>query len=44
MAANFANVRNKEEEKNMSDVNGSLPDMDANTGEENGSPYTVNKT
>ncbi|KAF4794930.1 eukaryotic translation initiation factor 2 alpha kinase 2 [Turdus rufiventris] len=44
LAANFANVRNKEEEKNMSDVNGSLPDMDANTGEENGSPHTVNKT
>ncbi|XP_032909729.1 interferon-induced, double-stranded RNA-activated protein kinase isoform X2 [Catharus ustulatus] len=44
LAANFANVRNKEEEKNMSDVNKSLPDMDANTGEENGSPHTVNKT
>ncbi|NXL21049.1 E2AK2 kinase, partial [Setophaga kirtlandii] len=37
LAANFANVRNKEEEKNMSDV-------DTNTGEENGSPQTVNKT
>ncbi|KAL9865361.1 interferon-induced, double-stranded RNA-activated protein kinase [Geothlypis trichas] len=37
LAANFANVRKKEEEKNMSDV-------DTNTGKENGSPHTVNKT
>ncbi|NXQ17220.1 E2AK2 kinase, partial [Peucedramus taeniatus] len=44
LAANFANVRNKEEEKNMSDSNESLPDVDTNTGEENGSPHTVNKT
>ncbi|NXP90489.1 E2AK2 kinase, partial [Passerina amoena] len=37
LAANFAIVRNKEEEKNTSDV-------DTNTGRENGSPHTVNKT
>ncbi|KAI1240708.1 hypothetical protein IHE44_0009145 [Lamprotornis superbus] len=44
LAANFANVRSKEEEKNMADLNESLPDMDTNTGEANGSPHTVNKT
>ncbi|NWT50410.1 E2AK2 kinase, partial [Erythrocercus mccallii] len=41
LAANFANVRNKEEEEK--DSNESLPDVDTNTGEENGSPHTVNK-
>ncbi|XP_054135256.1 interferon-induced, double-stranded RNA-activated protein kinase [Melozone crissalis] len=44
LAANFANVRNKEEEKNMSDSSEGLPDVDTNTGKENGSPHTVNKT
>ncbi|NXH58722.1 E2AK2 kinase, partial [Rhabdornis inornatus] len=44
LAANFTNIRNKEEEKNLSDSNESFPDMDTNTGEENGSPHTVNKT
>ncbi|NXC64672.1 E2AK2 kinase, partial [Aleadryas rufinucha] len=44
LAANFANERNKEEEKKKSDSNESLPDVDTNTGEENGSPHTVNKT
>ncbi|XP_053828993.1 interferon-induced, double-stranded RNA-activated protein kinase isoform X3 [Vidua macroura] len=45
LAANFANVRNKEEEKNMSDSNESLPVVDTNRRrEENGSPHTVNKT
>ncbi|NXA87487.1 E2AK2 kinase, partial [Melanocharis versteri] len=44
LAANFAHVRNKEEEKNMSYSNESLSDGDTNTGEENGSPHTVNKT
>ncbi|NWH90282.1 E2AK2 kinase, partial [Aegithalos caudatus] len=44
LAANFANVRNKEEEEKMSDSNESLPDVDTNTGEESGSPHTVNKT
>ncbi|NXI08730.1 E2AK2 kinase, partial [Irena cyanogastra] len=44
LAPNFANVRNKEEKKNMSDLNESLPDVDTNTGEENGNPHTVNKT
>ncbi|NXD30155.1 E2AK2 kinase, partial [Spelaeornis formosus] len=43
LAANFVNVRNKEEEKNMSDSNERLPDVDTNTGEENGSPHTINK-
>ncbi|XP_005043357.1 PREDICTED: interferon-induced, double-stranded RNA-activated protein kinase [Ficedula albicollis] len=42
LAANFVNVRNKEEEKNMTDSNESVPGMDTNTGEENGSPHTVN--
>ncbi|NXB32546.1 E2AK2 kinase, partial [Eulacestoma nigropectus] len=41
LAANFANGRN---EKKMSDSNESLSDVDTNTGEENGSPHTVNKT
>ncbi|NWI76539.1 E2AK2 kinase, partial [Dryoscopus gambensis] len=44
LAANFANGRNKEEEKKVSDLSESLPDVDTNTGEENGSPHTVNKT
>ncbi|XP_071285795.1 interferon-induced, double-stranded RNA-activated protein kinase isoform X2 [Agelaius tricolor] len=44
LAANFANVRNKEEKKNMSDSKEGLPDVDTNTGKENGSPHTVNKT
>ncbi|XP_064564829.1 interferon-induced, double-stranded RNA-activated protein kinase isoform X2 [Zonotrichia leucophrys gambelii] len=44
LAANFAIVRNKEEEKNMSDSSEGLPDVDTNTGKENGSPCTVNKT
>ncbi|NXF21410.1 E2AK2 kinase, partial [Rhodinocichla rosea] len=44
LAANFANVRNKEEEKNMSASNEGLPDVDTNTGKANGSPHTVNKT
>ncbi|NWS85419.1 E2AK2 kinase, partial [Toxostoma redivivum] len=44
LAANFANIRSKEEEKNMSDSNESLPDMDTNSGEKNGSPHTVNNT
>nr|XP_012427902.3 interferon-induced, double-stranded RNA-activated protein kinase isoform X3 [Taeniopygia guttata] len=44
LAANFANIRNKEEEKNMPDPNANLPDVNTNTGEENGSPHTVNKT
>ncbi|KAM7060972.1 interferon-induced, double-stranded RNA-activated protein kinase isoform 2-T2 [Acridotheres tristis] len=44
LAANFVAIRNKEEEKNMSDANEGLPDMDTKTGEENGSPHTVNKT
>ncbi|XP_056342475.1 interferon-induced, double-stranded RNA-activated protein kinase isoform X1 [Oenanthe melanoleuca] len=44
LAANFANVRNKEEEKTTSDSNESLPGMDTNTGEENGRPHTVNNT
>uniref|UniRef100_A0A8C5X1G7 Eukaryotic translation initiation factor 2 alpha kinase 2 n=1 Tax=Malurus cyaneus samueli TaxID=2593467 RepID=A0A8C5X1G7_9PASS len=39
MAANFANIRNKEEEKAMSDSDGSFPDVDTNTGEENGSGF-----
>ncbi|NXB45881.1 E2AK2 kinase, partial [Leucopsar rothschildi] len=44
LAANFADIRNKKEEKNMSDSNEGLPDKDTKTGEENGSPHTVNKT
>ncbi|XP_058692978.1 interferon-induced, double-stranded RNA-activated protein kinase [Poecile atricapillus] len=44
LAANFANVRNKEEEKKKSDSNESSPDVDTNAGEENGSPHTVNET
>lgn len=43
LAANFANGRNKEEEKKKSASNQSLPDVDTNTGEDNGSPHTVNK-
>ncbi|NWS02829.1 E2AK2 kinase, partial [Motacilla alba] len=44
LAPNFAIVRNKEEENNTSDSNESLPHVGTNTGEENGSPHTVNKT
>lgn len=44
LAANFGNVRNKEEEKNVSDSNASLPDVGPSTGEENGNPHTVDKT
>ncbi|NWV52744.1 E2AK2 kinase, partial [Daphoenositta chrysoptera] len=44
LAANFTNERNKEEEKRKSDTNESIPDVDTDTREENGSPYTVNKT
>ncbi|KGL89487.1 Interferon-induced, double-stranded RNA-activated protein kinase, partial [Charadrius vociferus] len=43
LAANFDNARKKEEEKNTSDSDESLPDLDTNTSEENESPYTVNK-
>ncbi|NWU40158.1 E2AK2 kinase, partial [Hylia prasina] len=43
LAANFAKARNKEEEEKVSDSNESLPDVDTNTGEENGSPHTANK-
>ncbi|NXQ79609.1 E2AK2 kinase, partial [Nyctibius grandis] len=43
LAANFDNARKKEEEKNMSDSDESLPDLDTNTSEENKSPQTVNK-
>lgn len=43
LAANFANVRNKEEKKNMPDSNESLPDVDTNTRGENWSPHTVNE-
>ncbi|NXQ32441.1 E2AK2 kinase, partial [Alaudala cheleensis] len=42
LAANFPNVRNKEEQKEVSDSNERLPEVDTNTGEENGSPHTVN--
>ncbi|XP_061221844.1 interferon-induced, double-stranded RNA-activated protein kinase isoform X8 [Neopsephotus bourkii] len=41
LAANFNNVRDKEEVKKMSDE--SLPGLDTNTSEGNESPYTVNK-
>ncbi|NWV15439.1 E2AK2 kinase, partial [Ptilonorhynchus violaceus] len=44
LAANFANARNEEEKKDTSDSDESLPDVDTDTGEETGSPYTVNKT
>ncbi|XP_035747909.1 interferon-induced, double-stranded RNA-activated protein kinase isoform X2 [Egretta garzetta] len=43
MAANFENARNKEEKRKMSDLDESLPSLDTNSSEENGSPYTVNK-
>ncbi|XP_014135347.1 interferon-induced, double-stranded RNA-activated protein kinase [Falco biarmicus] len=43
LAANFDNARNKEEEEKMSDSDESVPDLDTNTSEKNGSPYTVNK-
>ncbi|NWY57686.1 E2AK2 kinase, partial [Chionis minor] len=42
LAANFANARNKEEKKTMSDSDESLSDLDTNTSE-NESQYTVNK-
>ncbi|XP_041333111.1 interferon-induced, double-stranded RNA-activated protein kinase [Pyrgilauda ruficollis] len=45
LAANFAYfVRNKKEGANISHSNESWPDVDTNTGEEKGSPHTVNKT
>ncbi|NXO85574.1 E2AK2 kinase, partial [Sitta europaea] len=44
LAANFVNVRNKEEGKNMSDSNENLPDVNTHTEEENGSPHTIDKT
>ncbi|NWT12675.1 E2AK2 kinase, partial [Vireo altiloquus] len=44
LAANFADVRNKEKEKKKPHSNESSPDVDTNTGEESGSPHTVNKT
>uniref|UniRef100_A0A8C0F7G8 Eukaryotic translation initiation factor 2 alpha kinase 2 n=1 Tax=Bubo bubo TaxID=30461 RepID=A0A8C0F7G8_BUBBB len=40
---NLYNARNQEEKRKMSDSDESLPDLDTNTSEENGSPYTVNK-
>uniref|UniRef100_A0A8D0KSE7 Eukaryotic translation initiation factor 2 alpha kinase 2 n=1 Tax=Strix occidentalis caurina TaxID=311401 RepID=A0A8D0KSE7_STROC len=43
LAANLYNARNQEEKRKMSDSDESLPDLDTNTSEENGSPYTVNK-
>ncbi|XP_071431661.1 interferon-induced, double-stranded RNA-activated protein kinase isoform X2 [Pithys albifrons albifrons] len=43
LAANFGNVRNKEENKNMSDSDESLPDVDTKTRKENGNPHTVDK-
>ncbi|NXM40280.1 E2AK2 kinase, partial [Gymnorhina tibicen] len=42
LAPNFGYGRNKEEGKKKADE--SLPDVDTNSGEENGSPHTVNKT
>ncbi|KAM7117484.1 interferon-induced, double-stranded RNA-activated protein kinase isoform 1-T4 [Ciconia maguari] len=43
LAANFGNLRNKEEEKKMSNSDESLPDLDTNSSEENESPHTVDK-
>ncbi|XP_009954084.1 PREDICTED: interferon-induced, double-stranded RNA-activated protein kinase, partial [Leptosomus discolor] len=43
LAANFDNGRNNEEKKKMSDSGKGLPDLDTNTSEENGSPYTMNE-
>ncbi|KAJ7403545.1 hypothetical protein WISP_150326 [Willisornis vidua] len=43
LAANFGNVRNKEENKNMSDSDESLPDVDTKTRKENGNPHTIDK-
>ncbi|XP_009282062.1 PREDICTED: interferon-induced, double-stranded RNA-activated protein kinase [Aptenodytes forsteri] len=43
LAANFDNARNEKENKKKSDSDASLPGLDTNTSEENGSPYTVNK-
>ncbi|KAM6279502.1 interferon-induced, double-stranded RNA-activated protein kinase isoform 1-T2 [Porphyrio hochstetteri] len=42
LAPNFDNARKKQEEKKMSDSDGSLSDLDTSTSEENGK-YTVNK-
>ncbi|XP_027537409.1 interferon-induced, double-stranded RNA-activated protein kinase [Neopelma chrysocephalum] len=44
LAANFPNVRKEEENKNMSDSDESLPDVDTNTRKGNGNPHTVDKT
>ncbi|NXG21815.1 E2AK2 kinase, partial [Grallaria varia] len=44
LAANFGNVRNKNENTNMSDSNESLPRVDMNTRNQNGNPPTVDKT
>ncbi|NWQ70550.1 E2AK2 kinase, partial [Neopipo cinnamomea] len=43
LAANFPNVRKEEENKNRSDSDESLPDVDTNTRKENGNPHTVDK-
>ncbi|XP_032537629.1 interferon-induced, double-stranded RNA-activated protein kinase isoform X1 [Chiroxiphia lanceolata] len=43
LAANFPNVRKEEENKNMSDSDESLPDVDTNTRKGNGNPHTVDK-
>ncbi|NWS95508.1 E2AK2 kinase, partial [Mionectes macconnelli] len=43
LAANFPNVRKEEVNKNMSDSDESLPDVDMNTRKENGNPHTVDK-
>ncbi|KAM6272902.1 interferon-induced, double-stranded RNA-activated protein kinase isoform 2-T5 [Spheniscus humboldti] len=43
LAANFDNARNEKEKKKQPDSDQSLPDLDTNTSEDNGSPYTVNK-
>ncbi|XP_066172016.1 interferon-induced, double-stranded RNA-activated protein kinase [Sylvia atricapilla] len=44
LAATFGNVRNKEEEKKVSDSKESLPHVDRNTGEDNANPHTVDET
>ncbi|XP_075352197.1 interferon-induced, double-stranded RNA-activated protein kinase isoform X2 [Mycteria americana] len=43
LAANFDYLRNKEEEKKMSNSDESLPDLDTNSSDENESPHTVDK-
>ncbi|NWU78707.1 E2AK2 kinase, partial [Onychorhynchus coronatus] len=43
LAANFPNVKKEEENKNVSDSDESLPDVDTNTRKENGNPHTVDK-